>query len=560
MHQPRTLYTTVGILIALSCIVHFRATGQSIDQVTISSSGWLGITNITPYKNKLYFFGSYDNYRNKLLSSDGIGPGTTLVKQLDNATFLSAWNMYVTNNLLVFFNNNKVWRSDGTEAGTFILKNISIYGATTGAPSHACAVLNDKLYFAGDSTQSNPVKDQLWVTDGTVGGTKLVKTINPSGPAGIGGMFVSDGKLYFYAYDGSGNGYWCQPWVSDGTPAGTFKLKAVKSTIYGDALPMGYTPYNGKVYFRMTDDTSATQLWVTDGTSAGTTKVTKIFPKNTMGLYPTYMAVYNSKLYFTGYDSTLNPQLWVTDGTAAGTKILKADSTSRKRAGFQPGNKVGYHNKLYMSAWDSVWGLQLWSTDGTLSGTTRITSKQGYYPQRIIIYQDKIVMTAMDTLSKMEEVFISDGTAAGTVCPKPPVVNSQAFVHFDQWVPFQNALYFRAAYTYWQDYELYRVTFGASSVGDASMMKAPERYALAQNFPNPFNPSTTISFTLPGNSFVSLKVFDIIGREVATLVSESMHAGTYQREWNAGTLPSGVYFYRIQAGVFTETKKLLLTR
>jgi hypothetical protein len=88
----------------------------------------------------------------------------------------------------------------------------------------------------------------------------------------------------------------------------------------------------------------------------------------------------------------------------------------------------------------------------------------------------------------------------------------------------------------------------------------PTTYRLSQNYPNPFNPATTISFSLPSKSFVSLKVFDMIGKEVATIVSEEMSAGSYSRRWNAASLPSGIYFYRLQAGSFTETKKLVLLR
>jgi hypothetical protein len=85
-------------------------------------------------------------------------------------------------------------------------------------------------------------------------------------------------------------------------------------------------------------------------------------------------------------------------------------------------------------------------------------------------------------------------------------------------------------------------------------------FTLEQNYPNPFNPSTSISFDLPSKSFVSLKVFDLIGKEVATIVSEEMPAGSYTKQWNAANMPSGVYFYRLQAGTFIETKKLVLLR
>ena len=88
----------------------------------------------------------------------------------------------------------------------------------------------------------------------------------------------------------------------------------------------------------------------------------------------------------------------------------------------------------------------------------------------------------------------------------------------------------------------------------------PLQFMLGQNYPNPFNPSTTISFTIPSQSFVSLKVFDALGREVSTLVFKGLSAGKYSQQWNAEKFASGMYFYRLQTGSFTETKKLVLLR
>ena len=88
----------------------------------------------------------------------------------------------------------------------------------------------------------------------------------------------------------------------------------------------------------------------------------------------------------------------------------------------------------------------------------------------------------------------------------------------------------------------------------------PRVFALEQNYPNPFNPTTTISFTLPSRSIVSLKVFDILGREVSTIVSGELQAGSYTQQWNAVNMSSGVYFYRLQAGTYSDAKKLLLLK
>jgi hypothetical protein len=88
----------------------------------------------------------------------------------------------------------------------------------------------------------------------------------------------------------------------------------------------------------------------------------------------------------------------------------------------------------------------------------------------------------------------------------------------------------------------------------------PTQYVLEQNYPNPFNPATRIIFYIPGNQLVTLKIFDLLGREIAVLINEQRQTGVHSVNWNASGFPSGVYFYRLQAGSFTETKKLVLLR
>ena len=87
-----------------------------------------------------------------------------------------------------------------------------------------------------------------------------------------------------------------------------------------------------------------------------------------------------------------------------------------------------------------------------------------------------------------------------------------------------------------------------------------ENYLLSQNYPNPFNPSTSIHYAVSSRQFVSLKVYDLLGKEVATLINEEKPAGTYEIEFNATNLPSSIYFYRLQAGSFVETKKMVLLK
>lgn len=88
----------------------------------------------------------------------------------------------------------------------------------------------------------------------------------------------------------------------------------------------------------------------------------------------------------------------------------------------------------------------------------------------------------------------------------------------------------------------------------------PKRFKLSQNYPNPFNPITRIDFDLPKSGFVSLMVYDILGREVRTIVNEEKTAGTYSVDFNASDLSSGLYYYKIECGAFTDIKKMILIK
>lgn len=95
---------------------------------------------------------------------------------------------------------------------------------------------------------------------------------------------------------------------------------------------------------------------------------------------------------------------------------------------------------------------------------------------------------------------------------------------------------------------------------DQTVYNLPENYSLLQNYPNPFNPSTTINFSIPEEAFVSLKVFNSLGEEIAELINETKPAGNYSVSFDSSKLTSGVYFYKIAAGNFIETKKMIYLR
>ncbi len=88
----------------------------------------------------------------------------------------------------------------------------------------------------------------------------------------------------------------------------------------------------------------------------------------------------------------------------------------------------------------------------------------------------------------------------------------------------------------------------------------PDQFKMDQNYPNPFNPNTTIEFALLQTEWVTLKIFNILGQQVTTLVSEKLNPGVYKYKWQADNLPTGIYICRLQAGEFEQVRKMILLK
>jgi len=99
-----------------------------------------------------------------------------------------------------------------------------------------------------------------------------------------------------------------------------------------------------------------------------------------------------------------------------------------------------------------------------------------------------------------------------------------------------------------------------TTVTEVEDFTLPLEYSLAQNYPNPFNPSTTIEYSIPQGGFITLRVFNILGMEVANLVNGQVDAGKHKIEFDASGFNSGVYFYTLESGNFTKTKKMILIK
>ncbi len=107
---------------------------------------------------------------------------------------------------------------------------------------------------------------------------------------------------------------------------------------------------------------------------------------------------------------------------------------------------------------------------------------------------------------------------------------------------------------------LYTNNGGVTFVEEEKIDEIPTEFLLSNNYPNPFNPSSSLSYSIAKSVLVTLKVYDVLGTEIETLVNEEKSTGTYELNWNASNLPSGVYFYRLQAGDFVQTRKMILLK
>jgi photosystem II stability/assembly factor-like uncharacterized protein len=138
---------------------------------------------------------------------------------------------------------------------------------------------------------------------------------------------------------------------------------------------------------------------------------------------------------------------------------------------------------------------------------------------------------------------------------------------YQQYVPVvlnYNSVFPLSATDVWAvgDYETIIYTSdGGTLVGSVTNgVNLPGEFSLSQNYPNPFNPETNIKYLITKSGFVSIKIFDILGEEIAVIVNEQKVPGTYEVNWNAKEYPSGIYFYRIESGDFAETKKMVLIK
>ncbi len=394
------------------------------------------------------FFTSDDNVHGReLFVTDGTLAGTKMVKDInpDGNGVEGGENSTIANvNGTLYFTANdgihgkELWKSDGTEAGTVMVKDINP-GSSGSYPERSTNLNGTLLFTANDGTNGI----ELWKSDGLAAGTVMVKDIAPTYttdyPVSVYTDFAVLGSTAYFGADDGTNGV--ELWKSDGTAAGTVMVQ--------DMFPGSAGSYPdpkvaaGAVWFRISEPANSSNfhLWKYDGTTL-TDVVT--FPDG--GIDNDFYALDGSKVLFRAFDRVAENgwELWVTDGTGGGTQLVKDINATDKYQGSDPGNFIKMGDKVYFTASDGVNGMALWVTNGTSIGTTMVkdvAANTTYYDPKIqylTVVGDTLYFRANDDPNNNydaptprgavssndaatvygEELWKSNGTTDGTVLVK----------------------------------------------------------------------------------------------------------------------------------------------
>lgn len=434
----------------------------------------------------------------------------------------------------------QVWASDATVAGTAAVQPAVLpYDFAPGAST---------LWFAGSTSPGGLAR--LYASDGTTPGTHLV-----SSKAFLTGYFLTPlgGRVFFPASDGNlGN----ELWVSDGTDPGTFMPVDQNPGASGSGASM-LAASNGRMFY-FAQAGPAQGLCRSDGTPAGTFRLAPMLGAGGLIDEATIVDL-NGVALAIGNDFTHGYELWRSDGTVAGTSMI-TDLNPGSANGVTSRTIAVLGNYAYFGGDDGVHGPELWRTDGTAAGTTLVKDvnpfgSSGSDPQRFKVLNGAVFFIASDGGSHSYTPYVSDGTDAGTqkiadLFTGGPGAQAQ--------FGYANGYVFFNGYDSAHGTELWAAAM-APAVG-VTPVPGPARVFLAPNAPNPCTRSTTIRYTLPAAAWVRLRLFDVGGRAVRTVVDDAMEAGEHAARIDVDGLAAGLYLCRLEAAGQSAERKVLVAR
>lgn len=396
------------------------AAGTVIVKNIVASYGSSEPASLTVVNNLIFFTAQVATGDVELWKTDGTEAGTELVKDImsgsigSNPQYLSNVNgalLFIAQTSL----GKELWKSDGTNAGTVLVKDINP-GAAHSIPNLVVmnfAASGNRLFFIANDGVTGV---ELWKSDGTAAGTTMVKDIVPPLSAdgimqGLEWFVEINGILYFAANDGINGG---ELWKTDGTAAGTVMVKDINPGSEG-SYPWKAVNLNGILIFSARNAANGEELWKSDGTPAGTVMLKDINP-GVGNSSPNYLVRMGNAVYFNANNGSLGQELWKSDGTTVGTVLVK-DILGGAQHG-QPQQLTTVNNTLFFSALDASNGYELWKSDGTTAGTVIVKDinpgSASSFPKRLTNVNGTLYFAA-ETAANGEELWGSNGTPAGTV-------------------------------------------------------------------------------------------------------------------------------------------------
>lgn len=376
----------------------------------------VAVLSIGAVGDRVFFAGNDGVHGFELWASDGSEAGTRLVKDIRPGLPGAAAGDFTAVGDGVFFvvddgvHGRELWTSDGTEDGTHLVRDVAP-GRADGAP-HRLAAYGDLLVFIADDGVHGA---ELWVSDGSAAGTAMVADVR-AGAAGarIRSLVVAGGLVWFVANDGV---HGSELWSTDGTPEGTSLVADLDPGAEG-SLPADLVAFGDGVLFSADDGATGREPWRADA-ATGAVRVADLHP-GPLGSEAKSIVVAGDRAYFAAAASdTSGAQLWATDGTEAGTFLV-----SGVKGRYGP--LIELDLPLTAAIGDTLYfvtdmsdgrGLALWRTDGSEDGT-RLVADLKSYPcsaefRAMVAMGDRLLLVARSPESD-DELWISDGTESGT--------------------------------------------------------------------------------------------------------------------------------------------------
>ena len=353
-------------------------------------------TRFTVFNGAVYF--TLENSAS-LYRTDGTEAGTTFVKGFGGTSGLAIWGE-VNGRLLINGNEAatgaELWTSDGTPAGTILLKDINPGAATSRVTGVRRVTPTLAMFFAEDG---NGAGNKLFRTDGTPQGTVLVTDMQPGTDDWYAGGLAASGGKYFWSnpYGLTGE----ELWVSDGTAAGTHLVKDIDPGP-GSSRPNSLTDLNGIVLFGVTfygQTGSTSSLWRSDGTEAGTYMLKDVAPDFSSTSGTSVYVVAGGEMYFAGGERFGKVMVWKTDGTAEGT--VAAANVLLGTSGYS-GVLFPAGDSVFFSGDDGASGMEVWrlSLDGRGPRVveSRLETPAGGDRRAVFRFDEDLVPTVRDAV------------------------------------------------------------------------------------------------------------------------------------------------------------------